>query len=634
MLVFRASSPTRIMTNSTDKVPAGQLNSNATERSSTLDNKSVSESAQQSVTSSLGEISSRPEVMHRHTKPTTYTTPDNHGTVPSILNMNDMRAMLPMPTYLYDHYHHMPQQFVPTAHPHGVLYPLHALQSYPGTHPNPNPAPYNYQFPQAYAHYGQAQPQSAPQTQNSGYHSLNTTSPTHFGIPVSNQIVGHGHHYQQHYQGPTQASSPARGRDPLHTPVHVGTHSSPVTQKPATTTQPPPGARLQALNMDYDVSKTIVDGSTPMKSASIHSSSTDSTSLRPTQTPSLIPRGPPRKPKQSGHALWVGNLPPGTNIVDLKNYFSRDATKDVESVFLISKSNCAFINYKTETACITALERFNDSRFNGTRLVCRLRRGPMTPASNLDPFGPSTLVHNGDSRMVTDNPGGLRSSTGSKGTTGSEPSSWVPNRYFVVKSLTVEDLEFSRRSGIWATQSHNEDCLNQAYESADNVYLVFSANKSGEYYGYARMASPIQEDDALMLAMPPRPDHVHPEPPTLDMTPTPATETAPTGRIINDAARGTIFWEADSSSDEEDVKSERSGGDVVEDTAEPGFQSIGSPFRIQWLSTERVPFHRTRGLRNPWNANREIKIARDGTEIEPSVGARLIQLFHPPAGRG
>lgn len=143
------------------------------------------------------------------------------------------------------------------------------------------------------------------------------------------------------------------------------------------------------------------------------------------------------------------------------------------------------------------------------------------------------------------------------------------------------------------------------------------------------MVSPIQEDDALTLAMPPRPSSVHPETPILDPTPTPATGTARTGRIVNDAARGTVFWEADSSADEEDAKGERNAADAIEETTEPGFHSIGNPFRIQWLSTERVPFHRTKGLRNPWNANREIKIARDGTEIEPNVGARLIQLFHP-----
>jgi hypothetical protein len=41
-----------------------------------------------------------------------------------------------------------------------------------------------------------------------------------------------------------------------------------------------------------------------------------------------------------------------------------------------------------------------------------------------------------------------------------------------------------------------------------------------------------------------------------------------------------------------------------------------------------LPFRLTQGLRNPWNANREIKVALDGTEIEPSVGRRLIQMFH------
>ncbi|KAH8432562.1 putative YT521-B-like splicing factor [Aspergillus melleus] len=607
------------MTKPTDNVPARQLD----EGSSTSDEKHVSEPAHHG-----DENFPRPEIMHRHAEPTLYVAPDTHGTPPSMLSMSEMRAMLPVHTYHYDQYHPMPQQFVPTAHSHGVVYSLHPLPSYAGSHQNPTSTSYNHQFTQVYPHYFQTQHQSTPHSHNSVYHSLNAT-PTHFGVPVSGQAVGHGHnhYYQRHQQVAKQASTLSH-----RTPAHVGIHASSALQKPDTTTQPPRDARSQALSTDYDVSKTIVDGSTPMKSATIHSSSADSTSSHPNQTPSsLAPRGPSRKPKQSGHALWVGNLPPGATIVDLKDYFSRDATKDVESVFLISKSNCAFINYKTEAACNTALERFNDSRFHGARLVCRLRRGSMTPASNVDPSGPSTPVQDGDRRTTTDTSDGPQASSGTKGTTGSESSPWVPNRYFIVKSLTVEDLEFSRRSGIWATQSHNEDCLNQAYESANNVYLVFSANKSGEYYGYARMMSPIQEDDALTLAMPPRPDHVHPESPIVDTTPTPATETAPTGRIINDAARGTIFWEADSSSDEEeDAKSERSVGEVVEETAEPGFQSIGRPFRIQWLSTERVPFHRTRGLRNPWNANREIKIARDGTEIEPSVGARLIQLFHPP----
>ena len=141
------------------------------------------------------------------------------------------------------------------------------------------------------------------------------------------------------------------------------------------------------------------------------------------------------------------------------------------------------------------------------------------------------------------------------------------------------------------------------------------------------MISPISDDEELALEVPPRPDPPPGDPDDLDVTLTIATSTAPRGRIIDDPARGTIFWEVESSEDEnDDTRSEKS---VEPDESEEG-QSFGKPFRIQWVSTERVPFHRTRGLRNPWNANREVKIARDGTEIEPTIGRKLIQLFHLP----
>ena len=190
--------------------------------------------------------------------------------------------------------------------------------------------------------------------------------------------------------------------------------------------------------------------------------------------------------------------------------------------------------------------------------------------------------------------------------------------------------------------------------------MIFSANKSGEYYGYARMVSPIQDDEKLAMEMPARANQV-PTPasktPEPNVTLTPATTTARSGRIIDDPARGTIFWEADASASDEDALSTSSvdGGTVNNDNEGEGggngdgdgdgdgdggpnstssdttqHQTIGRPFRIQWLSTERVPFHRTRGLRNPWNANRGVKIARDGTEIEPTVGAQVVELFHLP----
>ena len=34
-----------------------------------------------------------------------------------------------------------------------------------------------------------------------------------------------------------------------------------------------------------------------------------------------------------------------------------------------------------------------------------------------------------------------------------------------------------------------------------------------------------------------------------------------------------------------------------------------------------------KGINNPWNNNRPVKVSRDGTEVETNVGERLIQEF-------
>lgn len=273
------------------------------------------------------------------------------------------------------------------------------------------------------------------------------------------------------------------------------------------------------------------------------------------------------------------------------------------------------------------------------------------------------------------------------------------------------------------------------------MVLVFSANKSGEYFGFARMASiipapdstppdrlpvvPLPSNAALELRVarygPRSPDCI-PQPGTdaptqmPDDSPqiiqTPSTETAPRGRIINDSARGIVFWESESEvgePGEEEAKNsadepagplspsprevdgdigagEKAVGEepsspsprrnatpvIVSSTqmgAGPGTQTtvdilqesfnnlqvgqsagdggvghdsrsnvqqgsqsaeVGRLFKVEWMSLTKVPFHRTRGIRNPFNANREIKIARDGTEIEFNAGQKLLSLFDGP----
>lgn len=56
----------------------------------------------------------------------------------------------------------------------------------------------------------------------------------------------------------------------------------------------------------------------------------------------------------------------------------------------------------------------------------------------------------------------------------------------------------------------------------------------------------------------------------------------------------------------------------------------GESFKVEWIRTSRLPFHRTRHLRNPWNHDREVKVSRDGTELEPTVGQALLDLWDVP----
>ena len=61
---------------------------------------------------------------------------------------------------------------------------------------------------------------------------------------------------------------------------------------------------------------------------------------------------------------------------------------------------------------------------------------------------------------------------------------------------------------------------------------------------------------------------------------------------------------------------------------EKGEDSWGDCFAVEWISTRKLPFNRTRQIRNPWNHDREVKVSRDGTELEPTVGQKLLDEWH------
>ncbi|KAG6050892.1 hypothetical protein E4U39_002840 [Claviceps sp. Clav50 group G5] len=280
--------------------------------------------------------------------------------------------------------------------------------------------------------------------------------------------------------------------------------------------------------------------------------------------------GPARRPRESGHALWIGNLPPHTDLMTLVEHICKK-TAGLESLFLIPKSNCAFANYKDEAACSAARQKLNNSRFQSAFLVSRLKKNVAECTSRLSATGQGAKAVEGttsnEREMEVGASNGELSSAGglSKITSPAiRPTRQVQNRgtvdrFFVLKSLTAEDLDESVNTGIWATQSHNEERLNAAFRSAANVYLFFSANKTGEYYGYARMVSEIDEDSEAAIKFATRTTMTS----EVDLPkeiPTEATDYFPRGMIINDSARGTIFWEAErANTDESETRSNESG---------------------------------------------------------------------------
>ncbi|KAG6919233.1 hypothetical protein DXG01_008029 [Tephrocybe rancida] len=336
-----------------------------------------------------------------------------------------------------------------------------------------------------------------------------------------------------------------------------------------------------------------------------------------------------------------------------------------------------------------------------------------------------------------------RQSTGSSASYTSTNSSFLsryfPQRYFILKSLTQArnilsaavssypdhclqfDLDLSTEKGLWATQKHNEGILDQAYRSSQDVFLIFSVNKSGEFYGYARMAGPIRRGEhkvswatrasdsasprsSLSLSSG-RADEKSPNPGNtnlskggqsnlffspdagrlVDQSPLPIsgyaerqedgpptsfpqsfenTHSAPaelgaarpktTPRVLAEMHSfdhlAVLSMPNNISPPDEDfeldpeapVRAMRSGpGDssisTLESVAEEAVESgegkddaaaerdWGESFKIEWITMEKISFQRTRHIRNPWNHDREVKVSRDGTELESGVGRKLLE---------
>ncbi|KAH0585839.1 hypothetical protein H2248_007130 [Termitomyces sp. 'cryptogamus'] len=493
---------------------------------------------------------------------------------------------------------------------------------------------------------------------------------------------------------------------------------------------------------------------------------------------------------RSEWVMWAGNVPSDATHDMLWRFFTKfpEGTPDVPaksgvlSIFLISRSSCAFVNYEEEHYLNAAIKHFNGRPLRPgdprcPKLVCRIRKkdddlragvggqrgigmhirwikeqkaraaekrvSPTTEPLDLDDMSTDVLPEISSLSISSDDDPGARRRPQSLASSSSFASSnsgflsrFFPQRYFILKSLTQSDLDLSKDRGLWATQKHNEGILDQAFRTSQDVYLIFSVNKSGEFYGYARMAGPIRrgghkvswalrgsesvssgpslspstrrgDDKGISPDAPTKnsqgnlffsPDAnrlVDESPlfmtgddlkqeagltrfalPTEDVQSAPAelgvvhqkmTMQNPSARLSLDhmvvpsirdvpekfeldplaPVRAIRSGPGDSHASTLEVVAEEmeKGGDDVMSDAQEGAEGKGStkkgeerdgwgePFKIEWLSTERISFQKTRQIRNPWNHDREVKVSRDGTELEPGVGRKLIEDWALLAGK-
>jgi RNA recognition motif-containing protein len=339
----------------------------------------------------------------------------------------------------------------------------------------------------------------------------------------------------------------------------------------------------------------------PSSSTTSHDASNNASDSQPEAADFRQGSRPQHNPQQgirSDHVLWCGNVPSDASLEELGSFFS-SLSPDVEagktdqqasegqqspshgvlSVFIIARSNCAFVNYDSPRHLERAVAYFHgqslrpfDSRC--PKLVCRVRKkddeaqagvagqrgrgihvawvkeqdrkmkqksrsasdsqdkqtetsassstpilssdaGISTPAvssglplissdpnSSASTTDESSIPHSeastktdakvGNSGISIDSSSGSVSYTSTSSSLFRHPA--FHERFFILKSLGLEDLDRSVQNGLWATQPHNEQVLDQAYRNSESVYLIFSANQSGGFYGYAKMTSTILTD--------------------------------------------------------------------------------------------------------------------------------------------
>lgn len=179
---------------------------------------------------------------------------------PSSMNMANMAYALPghqstgLPFEQQHHMHHYP-----ATHAQGMMYPMQSMGHYPGQHPT-GAVPYGIPYAPNFPPY--AMPQHPGAAQHGGHY------PSFVPNPSLQNMTGHSPSYGPGYYHPGYNVPYGPGALPVAAPMRQPSRQgSTSASRGSSSTSPSKRDVDRRTAEEYDVSKTIVDGSNPMKLA-------------------------------------------------------------------------------------------------------------------------------------------------------------------------------------------------------------------------------------------------------------------------------------------------------------------------------------------------------------------------------
>jgi hypothetical protein len=355
------------------------------------------------------------------------------------------------------------------------------------------------------------------------------------------------------------------------------------------------------------------------------------------------------------HALWVGNIPTNTTIMRLRDYFSQamPTQEDLLSISYNPEARYAFVNFRTESARMTAIQQAACQLFDEKRLDCRIRQTGQRRSTKVN-YGLEAGRPGQPISIDTSRPENLQNKVDELSRfPEADASQHRSDKFFILKSYSMETLYQSLATGTWNVPRRHVERLNHAFQTASNVYLIFSVNGSGQFFGYAVMRAEIRYDESTT-----HPHQMRSPGGSLNATGDSGlsdndTESEPdqtsrrhscgscdtvvsTGSISYVPERRKITWLAPWAQPPPTDQSPSSPLSATpldpfasshSDALMTNLANFSHPCQIKWLSTQSLLFDEIRGLRNAWNSDKEVHIARNVTPVEPTVAMAMLERW-------